>query len=119
MKDIILSPGDVIDRFTILCLKKQYDCKFFEKEYRLYKGGLPDTVNPELISLVIELAQLNAQIWQLEYEIRMTDNLTDEEIGKRARMTRKTNDKRCEVKEKINQLLGWQLGDRKIYESDR
>ena len=72
----------------------------------------------ELSALWQQLYEINRTLWQVEDDIRACDAAGDfgETFVKLARQVYVTNDRRAEVKKKINLLLGSDLVEEKSYE---
>jgi hypothetical protein len=120
---IEISPGELIDRITILQIKveKQVD--------RNKRMGLQEELaaltqlldrlpgSPELDALAKELAAVNRTLWQAEDELRLCEQRGD--FGPRfielARSVYRENDRRSVLRCRIDQLLGANRGDEKIY----
>jgi hypothetical protein len=92
--------GDKLDRFTINFIKKNK------------KAGV-EASPTRIIFLLEELFNLNLTLWTLEDEIR--SNIPDEQAGKIGKEIARVNDKRAQVKNTINELLGSSEREEKIY----
>jgi len=122
------SIGDVIDRLTILTIKrhritdqKKLDNVILEYESIMqslndYCKSLED-LKPELAKLADELLAINTQMWELEDLIRHKEALKefDAEFIELARSVYHTNDQRCAIKRLINTLTGSRLIEEKQY----
>ena len=75
----------------------------------------------ELQRLVDELASVNNGLWTLENEIRDHAGVQDFGSGfvAAARDIFRQNDRRCELKQAINRLLGYASGESKEYQCYR
>jgi len=106
-----VSPGDVLDRLSILKLKIERSEDKPTSEYNSYK------ISYEILrgshsnlpwDLLFDLAyRANGIVWDLESAIRnsqLDDNFV--EAGKRAIMVRKINGIRVSVKNLVNNLTG-------------
>ncbi len=73
----------------------------------------------ELTELADELRSVNDALWDIEDDIRACERVDD--FGSRfvelARSVYKTNDRRAELKYRINMLLDSELVEEKSYES--
>ena len=104
-------PGDIVDRFSIACLKKEnigcvdsiLEAAMFRKGFVELKKEFPHVQWQEVFSL---LFHINKQIWELESALRqgMMD-VTPLQCGKVAIEVRKVNSKRVTVKNYINRAL--------------
>ena len=127
MTDHILvptAPGELIDKLTILRLKEERICDpakvanvRVEKEALMKTASAHVPNSPELDALWGELYQINADLWVIEDDIRDCEKAQDvgAEFIRLARAVYVTNDKRAEVKKKINVLLGSALIEEKSY----
>ena len=109
---ILISPGDLYDKWTILVIKlvqidsdpEGYIAKEMERLSillkRVYKL-VPDIEGYELSLLISELHEINSEQWHLE------DRVRTEESWEAARAARENNNKRVKVKNKINELFGY------------
>jgi DNA repair ATPase RecN len=124
--NIPISAGELIDKLTILELKRQwtYDTEklkhiLHEKSEleKLYKEHIEQT--DQIISYRADLYEINRCLWMIEDRIRKKENLKefDEEFVELARDVYITNDKRFEAKNKINNLLNSEIKEMKSYES--
>ncbi|PVA07618.1 DUF6165 family protein [Thalassorhabdomicrobium marinisediminis] len=127
MADHILvptSPGELIDKLTILRLKEE---RITDPDKRanvqVEKAALMQTAQAQipdsekLQGLWEELYQINAALWVIEDDIRDCERAKDfgETFIRLARAVYVTNDRRAEVKKKINLLLGSALIEEKSY----
>jgi len=127
MADHILvptAPGELIDKLTILRLKEErIDDAAKVANVRVEKTALMETakahvpVTPELDALWEELYGINADLWVIEDDIRACEAAKDfgDEFIRLARAVYITNDRRADVKKKINLLLGSALVEEKSY----
>ena len=124
MITIKVSPGELIDKITILKLKN----KFIHNENQLKNINIElDILLPilsknnlnteEFEQLSDELYIVNNKLWEIEDNIRDKERLSDfgEEFIKLARDVYFTNDKRSEIKKKINILAGSEIIEEKSY----
>ena len=120
-----VSVGEVIDKVTILEIKSERitdEAKLnnvaaeLEALRPLVSGGVFDSA--ELVELTDGLRRVNAELWDIE------DNIRAEEAGGRfgdrfielARAVYVTNDRRADLKKKINLATGSVLVEEKSYE---
>lgn len=126
MKPILIeiSPGELIDRLSILQLKaqhlpagpKQADVQDqLAKLQRLRQQMAPPSAM--LHELSEQLAAVNQKLWRVEDELRICEK--SQEFTQRfidlARSVYRLNDQRCALKQRINQLLGSAAGEQKVY----
>lgn len=127
MADHILvptAPGELIDKLTILRLKQEriHDAAKVanvrvEKEVLMKTADDQITPSAELDTLWEELYQINAALWVIEDDIRDLEKAQDfgDAFIQLARAVYITNDRRADVKKKINILLGSALIEEKSY----
>lgn len=114
---IPVSIGELIDKITILQIKQKFsDNEYITKElndlikiaedFHVYKGSYLD-----------ELMKINLSLWDIEDKIRIKEKNQefDEEFIELARSVYITNDKRAEIKRKINQLCNSDYREVKLY----
>ncbi|GAG31084.1 unnamed protein product [marine sediment metagenome] len=120
-----ISPGELIDKITILEIKEQ----------RIVDGAKRQNVAAELATLcgardravpasdalarlAEELRRVNATLWETEDAVRDCERRAD--FGPRfvelARSIYQDNDRRAAVKRQINELMGSRLIEEKSYE---
>lgn len=119
-----VSVGEMYDKLTILEIKSE----------RIFDAGKLDNINrereallevarglqepPEFRSVYSELKQVNEALWDIEDQIRLLEREQDfgSEFVKLARSVYITNDRRAELKHRINGLFGSELVEEKSYE---
>jgi len=121
---IDVSPGELIDKITILQIKadKIRDISKLEnvnKELELLTKSLYQSVKMtnELTLIMDELQQVNETLWVIEDKIRLQEasRKFDTDFIDLARSVYKENDKRANLKRKINNALGSGLIEEKSY----
>ena len=120
---IEVSNGEIADKLTILEIKLQkikdeQKLSILRKEYELLVeivGAIISRNHP----FYLELLNINKQLWDIEDHIRELERKKDfgDEFIEVARSVYFTNDKRSEVKRKINDLTNSSLTEEKSYES--
>lgn len=100
---ITMSPGDIADRLSIMTLKMER-IAHIDPEY--------DDYNNEVRRLGLsgdteKLYEVNAAIWNLEFDIRRgkEGELGLEEVGRRALKIRDLNKNRIEIRNRINKAF--------------
>ena len=121
-----ISVGELVDKITILRIKsreiknpdklKNVGAELNKLQYvfsGLTKNGIPDIINE-----FVMLENINKELWDIEDQIRKKEMLEefDGECIELARSVYITNDKRSEVKKKINEMTGSELVEEKSYE---
>ena len=119
-----ISPGELIDKITILEIKldrmvdaeKLVNVKLeFETLIAARDSALQQT--PELDRLSAELKKANESLWEIEDDIRDCERAKDfgDTFVALARAVYINNDKRSQLKRRINALLGSNLIEEKSY----
>jgi hypothetical protein len=120
---IEVSNGEIVDKLTIIEIKLQH-IKDEQKIVNLNKekeilDKAVETIIRKDHPLYLELMEINKQLWDIEDRIRELERQKDfgKEFIEVARSVYFTNDKRSEVKRKINELTNSSLTEEKSYES--
>lgn len=117
-----VSNGELVDKVTILSIKlKKIKSKDklvnIQKEFDHLSGKLKDigfSVNNKEYN---ELVNVNTKLWEIEDKIRVKEAKQefDDEFIKLARSVYFENDKRFEIKKRINNLTSSSLHEEKEY----
>jgi predicted nuclease with TOPRIM domain len=118
-----ISVGELIDKLSILKIKtlriKNEDKLFYiHKEYNiLYKLAEIYLQNKNVEQLYEELLNINSELWDIEDRIRELEKIKsfDKEFVETARKVYMTNDKRFEIKNKINLITESEIQEVKGY----
>ena len=119
-----VSPGEVIDKITILQIKyEKINNKNKLKNIKNELNLLLPLINKkkyetlEIQNLMKNLKKVNHVLWNIEDNIREKENFKefDDEFIELARSVYKTNDKRAEIKKKINLLTKSDIIEEKSY----
>jgi len=121
---IDVSPGELIDKITILQIKAERLADPDKRRLVLYELELLETRRraavpaTEAVKLTTGLLrEVNAALWDIEDEIRDCERAQD--FGDRfvalARAVYRTNDRRAALKREINDLLGSAINEVKAY----
>lgn len=119
MVKVPVSVGEVLDKISILEIKSE----------RIADAEKLANVRTELSHLTLaaqdyrvpeleaELKDINQQLWEVEDELRLMEKRQDfgADFVKKARSVYVLNDKRAEVKKKINLAVGSGLVEEKSY----
>ena len=120
----ILSPislGELLDKITILEIKKEHmtnqKLENVNKEHKFLQNVLIDQNLEVDLNLVQSLKEINHRLWGIEDEIRIKERNQefDSEFIELARSVYKVNDKRAEIKRKINEKYNSELVEEKQY----
>jgi len=126
MQDILVptSPGELIDKLTILDLKLARvsdPAKLANiRHERTVLGALAEAHLPRdarIGALWTEFAQINAELWVIEDDIRACEAKGDfgPDFIALARAVYQTNDRRAATKRQINRSLGSAIVEEKSY----
>lgn len=123
MINIPISIGELFDRISILKIKlekiqNKEKLKNIKKELLLLNNLLIDVDVSNIKYLITQLKETNLILWDTEDKIRIKERNFefDEEFIQLARNVYITNDKRSEIKRKINLLTNSELIEEKSYE---
>jgi hypothetical protein len=125
MIKVVLSVGELIDKITILQLKMKFiknkkQLNNVSSELATLKPLLKENnlETPKINELFAELYEINLKLWKIEDKIREKERQSDfkDEFISLARSVYFTNDKRAEIKKKINLISGSELIEEKSYE---
>ena len=116
-----VSVGELFDKYTILQIKelKIKDSVKLESVIKERKYLKPFVNNYKLdFDVISELSEVNLLLWNIEDRIREKERRKefDDEFIQLARNVYITNDKRSQIKNKINEILNSSLTDIKSYE---
>ena len=119
---IEVSNGEIADKLTIIeiKLKRINDSQKLEnlrKEYEILIKAVALIINRDH-PLYIDLYNINNQLWDIEDHIRDLERTKEfgNDFIQTARSVYFINDKRSDVKRKINELTGSNLTEEKSYE---
>lgn len=123
---INISVGELIDKITILQIKKEkitnlekvekvsYELQLLENSLNSFEKSKKN----ELENLMTELKKINQKLWVIEDDIRFLEK--NKKFGDNfielARSVYITNDERFEIKNKINRLFSSDIEEVKSYE---
>jgi hypothetical protein len=120
---IEVSIGEVVDKYTILTIKKLFihdseKLANIEKEWKLIKSSLvkkyPETLTDPFTQ---ELYDINKKLWKVEDDLRDCEHKSyfGEKFVELAREVYQLNDVRAIIKKQINQKYGSELIEEKSY----
>lgn len=120
-----VSIGEILDKLTILAIKKQkisdpQKLVHIEKEYDILEKKSKQYLNSEEVKNVFEeLIEVNSKLWVIEDDLRDLESQKrfDEEFVEKARLVYMTNDHRFALKNRINQLTDSGVQEQKGYKS--
>ena len=117
-----ISYGELIDKITILEIKKVYmssnQLDNVNKELLLLENILKEKELIINIDLKNELKQINKTLWEIEDKIRSKESKKefDKDFIQLARSVYKENDKRARIKKNINSIYNSELIEEKYYQ---
>ena len=119
---IPVSIGELWDKYTILLIKQNKvtdKTKLNHVNNELnYLNTFMEKYNYKDNKLFIQLKSINEKLWDIEDNIRLKEKEKnfDDKFIELARAVYYTNDKRCDVKKKINVLFNSTIHEVKNYE---
>lgn len=112
------SPGELLDRKTILHLKieagcqRQMDVVHFQKELDLIEAALADWLGKNAGAdrraydeATQELADVNRKLWQAEDEVRQLPRSERDRLADLAKLIPELNDRRADLVQRVNRLF--------------
>ena len=120
-----VSPGEVLDKITILEIKSERmddpdKVANVKRELELLMASWQQHVdeNETVTRIHGELKAINEELWEIEDDIRDKERAKefDSDFIELARSVYFTNDRRSEVKKKLNLHLGSQIIEEKSYQ---
>ena len=119
---IEVSNGEIVDKLTIIEIKSERikDARKLEnlhKEFEVLNNAVAGIIEKKH-PLYLELLDINNQLWDIEDHIRDLERVKDfsDDFIQTARSVYYTNDRRSDVKRRINELTGSNLTEEKSYE---
>jgi hypothetical protein len=122
--EVQVSPGELIDKITILEIKSDLLKEWAKRVNVLHELNVltarRDEFVPQSVALerlTSDLKMVNKKLWIIEDEIREheRDKLFDERFIALARSVYKNNDRRACLKSEINALFGAEIIEEKSY----
>jgi len=119
-----ISAGELLDKISILEIKLEKvqdkeSLKEINKEYKVLKNAQDSNIkiSEDLRVLFHDLKKINITLWEIEDQVRSCEKNKDfgEKFVQLARNVYLSNDKRSNIKLKINKLLGSNLREIKKY----
>jgi hypothetical protein len=123
METIVVSVGELLDKLTILEIKKmkikdEEKIIHIEKERSFLSDKSIEYLKDDKIKECFdELLVINSKLWVVEDILRdmEAESRFDNEFIENARLVYKTNDKRFEIKNRINDLTNSAIKEQKSY----
>ena len=120
-----VSPGEVLDKITILEIKSERmddaeKVANVKRELELLRASWLEHVDEDetVHRIHAELKAINEELWEIEDDIRDKEKARefDEIFIKLARAVYVTNDKRANAKKELNVYLGSEIVEEKSYQ---
>jgi hypothetical protein len=123
MITVPVSIGELIDKLSILYVKKTKitnidKLNYVNKEFELlYNFSSVFLNNEEVLKLYHELVETNSKLWDIEDSLRVIESEKNFDFNfiELSRSVYFTNDKRFELKDKINTLTNSDVREQKDY----
>jgi hypothetical protein len=123
MVSVLVSVGEMIDKLSILQVKKTKisnveKLEFVNKEFELLHDLSSVYLNKvEIESLYQQLIKINSSLWDIEDKLRISekDNKFESEFISLARQVYFTNDERFRLKNEINLMTSSEIREVKDY----
>jgi hypothetical protein len=119
---IEVSPGELIDKITILQIKNEHvrepaKLRNIHAELAALTAACDQALPPseEVSALALELKQVNEAIWEVEDALRLREREQhfDDGFIELARQVYRTNDRRAAIKRRINEFYSAQFVEEK------
>jgi hypothetical protein len=121
-----VAPGELLDRLTIIQIKSERlsdpaKLRGIRAELEALRGARERSLpaSEQIEGLARELKGVNEELWEIEDNIRLCERAGD--FGPRfielARSVYQTNDRRADLKRRVNAMLGSRMGDEKQYQA--
>lgn len=115
--EIPVSVGELLDKITILQIKSFVsDNEYVQKELEDL-NLIKSTLTQYTLEYEVQLKEVNEKLWKIEDRLRQLEKEQNfgEEFIELARSVYITNDKRAEIKRKINELTDSDYREIKFY----
>ncbi|MEE8200130.1 MAG: hypothetical protein V3R29_03090 [Candidatus Acidoferrales bacterium] len=112
------SPGELLDRKTILHLKieagqqRQVEVAHFQEELKLIEAALADWLRKNAGAdrraydeATQELAEVNRKLWQAEDQVRQLPRSERDRLAELAKFIPELNDRRADLVQRVNRLF--------------
>ena len=124
MYKVEISNGELIDKYTILLIKKDkikdnYKLNKVNQEINILTNYIIKlNINFDLTDLINKLKEINSKLWNIEDNIRIKEKNKefDDEFINLARSVYFTNDDRAKIKLEINNITKSEIIEVKSYE---
>ena len=118
MKVVIpISVGELLDKISILEIKSLLCYSEYVERELEELNKIKDTITSYTEEYMNQLREVNQKLWKIEDRLRILEKEQrfDDEFVELARSVYKTNDRRAEIKRKINEETNSTYKEIKIY----
>ena len=118
MKVVVpISVGELLDKISILEIKSLLCYSEYVERELEELNKIKDTITSYTEKYMNQLREVNQKLWKIEDRLRVLEKEQrfDDEFVELARSVYKTNDKRAEIKGKINEETNSTYKEIKIY----
>lgn len=114
---IPVSVGELLDKISILEIKSMFTGNEYVHKELEDLNQIKNTLTQFTLEYMNELREVNLKLWKIEDELRELERKQDfgEKFIELARSVYITNDKRAEIKRKINELYNSEYKEIKLY----
>ncbi len=115
--NIPVSVGELLDKISILEIKSSLGYNHYVEKELKELNQIKDTISSYTQEHMNQLREVNQKLWKIEDRLRLLEkeNKFDKEFIELARSVYLTNDKRAEIKRKINEETNSIYREVKIY----
>ena len=115
--NIPVSVGELLDKISILEIKSSLGYNHYVEKELKELNQIKNTIISYTQEHMNQLREVNQKLWKIEDRLRVLEkeNKFDDEFIELARSVYITNDKRSEIKRKINQLCNSDYIEVKLY----
>ena len=115
--NIPISVGELLDKISILEIKSVSCYNEYVKRELEELNKIKDTITSYTEKYMNQLREVNQKLWKIEDRLRVLEKEQrfDDEFIELARSVYKTNDRRAEIKGKINEETNSTYKEIKIY----
>lgn len=114
---IPVSVGELLDKISILEIKSMFTNNEYVTKELDELNLIKNTITQFTLEHMNELREVNQKLWKIEDELRELEKKQDfgERFIELARSVYITNDRRAEIKRKINELCNSEYKEIKLY----
>jgi hypothetical protein len=114
---IPISVGELLDKISILEIKSMFTNNEYVFKELEDLNLIKNTITQFTLENMNELREVNLNLWKIEDKLRKMEKEQrfDDEFIQLARSVYITNDKRAEIKRKINELCNSEYKEIKLY----